>query len=206
MSARRDRHSICRRIWPAYLNAGDLLIGMDGDFRLARWHGEPGLRISGCAVSPSHRISPAVGLRTAGLSQKPLTMTSSVTVKHLSSKSIAAIPVPPMEQQESIVAEIEKQFSRLDEAVANLKRQGQLNVTRPPSSKPPSKASSPKNGARPIQPSNLPASSSAASSPNAAPSGKKQSWRDGSQRQRAEDRQVEGEVQRACGARHHRPS
>jgi type I restriction enzyme S subunit len=32
------------------------------------------------------------------------------------------IPVAPTEQQRSIVAEIEKQFSRLDEAVANLKR------------------------------------------------------------------------------------
>jgi type I restriction enzyme S subunit len=33
-----------------------------------------------------------------------------------------AIPLPPMAQQDAIVAEIEKQFSRLDEAVANLKR------------------------------------------------------------------------------------
>ncbi|MDW7773165.1 MAG: restriction endonuclease subunit S [Desulfobulbaceae bacterium] len=32
------------------------------------------------------------------------------------------IPVAPLEQQKRIVAEIEKQFSRLDEAVANLKR------------------------------------------------------------------------------------
>jgi len=34
----------------------------------------------------------------------------------------ALIPVPPFDQQQRIVAEIEKQFSRLDEAVANLKR------------------------------------------------------------------------------------
>lgn len=34
----------------------------------------------------------------------------------------ALIPVPLFEDQKSIVAEIEKQFSRLDEAVANLKR------------------------------------------------------------------------------------
>jgi type I restriction enzyme S subunit len=32
------------------------------------------------------------------------------------------LPVPPVEDQRRIVAEIEKQFSRLDEAVANLKR------------------------------------------------------------------------------------
>jgi type I restriction enzyme S subunit len=34
----------------------------------------------------------------------------------------ASIPVPPFDQQMLLVAEIEKQFSRLDEAVANLKR------------------------------------------------------------------------------------
>jgi type I restriction enzyme S subunit len=32
------------------------------------------------------------------------------------------VPIPPLEDQRRIVAEIEKQFSRLDEAVANLKR------------------------------------------------------------------------------------
>ena len=42
----------------------------------------------------------------------------------LNQKAMRQIPVPlaPPEQQKSIVAEIEKQFSRLDEAVANLKR------------------------------------------------------------------------------------
>ncbi|MDD5004172.1 MAG: restriction endonuclease subunit S, partial [Acidithiobacillus sp.] len=34
----------------------------------------------------------------------------------------STIPVAPLDQQKRIVAEIEKQFSRLDEAVANLKR------------------------------------------------------------------------------------
>ncbi len=34
----------------------------------------------------------------------------------------ASIPVPPFDQQQLLVAEIEKQFSRLDEAVATLKR------------------------------------------------------------------------------------
>jgi len=33
-----------------------------------------------------------------------------------------AVPVAPLDQQKHIVAEIEKQFSHLDEAVANLKR------------------------------------------------------------------------------------
>jgi type I restriction enzyme S subunit len=42
----------------------------------------------------------------------------------ISKKQLAEVPVtvPAIEEQRSIVAEIEKQFSRLDEAVANLKR------------------------------------------------------------------------------------
>lgn len=39
------------------------------------------------------------------------------------------IPLPPLDDQRSIVAEIEKQFSRLDEAVAGLKR-GKANLKR----------------------------------------------------------------------------
>jgi len=56
-----------------------------------------------------------------------------VTVKHLSSRSIEDIPLPlpPLDEQRSIVAEIEKQFSRLDEAVANLQRvRARLSVYR----------------------------------------------------------------------------
>jgi len=42
----------------------------------------------------------------------------------LSKSAVEALPIPvaPLNQQKHIVAEIEKQFSRLDEAVANLKR------------------------------------------------------------------------------------
>ena len=113
---------------PAYLvNAGDLLIGMDGDFNSARWHGEPGLlnqRVCRITLTSDIYHPKLLDYALPGYLKAINEMTSSVTVKHLSSKSIAAIPLPlpPMEQQESIVAEIEKQFSRLDEAVANLKR------------------------------------------------------------------------------------
>ena len=51
-------------------------------------------------------------------------------VKHVNQASVSSTPLektvpfirPPLDQQKTIVAEIEKQFSRLDEAVANLKR------------------------------------------------------------------------------------
>jgi type I restriction enzyme S subunit len=46
------------------------------------------------------------------------------TFKAISGKTLREIPIPiaPPDQQKRIVAEIEKQFSRLDEAIANLKR------------------------------------------------------------------------------------
>jgi type I restriction enzyme, S subunit len=49
---------------------------------------------------------------------------SGSTRKRISRGNLAriALPVPPREQQNRIVAEIEKQFSRLDEAIGNLKR------------------------------------------------------------------------------------
>ena len=51
-------------------------------------------------------------------------MTGAVGQKRVSTTYLkqSTIPVPPLDQQKRIVAEIEKQFSRLDEAVANLKR------------------------------------------------------------------------------------
>lgn len=50
--------------------------------------------------------------------------TSSVTVKHLSSRTVAEIPVPrpTLEEQQQIVQTIEEQFSRIDSAVGSLQR------------------------------------------------------------------------------------
>lgn len=49
---------------------------------------------------------------------------SGTTVKGIRLEHVRSLPFPlaPLDQQKRIVAEIEKQFSRLDEAVANLKR------------------------------------------------------------------------------------
>src|SRR5574340_1721654 len=51
-------------------------------------------------------------------------MTGAVGQKRVSTTYLkqCTIPVAPLDQQKRVVAEIEKQFSRLDEAVANLKR------------------------------------------------------------------------------------
>ena len=53
--------------------------------------------------------------------------TSSVTVKHLSSRTIEEIPLPfpPLPEQRRIVARIEELFSELDNGIANLKKAGE---------------------------------------------------------------------------------
>src|SRR5574340_573546 len=58
-------------------------------------------------------------------------MTGAVGQKRVSTTYLkqCTIPVAPLDQQKRVVAEIEKQFSRLDEAVANLKRV-KANLTR----------------------------------------------------------------------------
>ncbi|OGX89471.1 hypothetical protein BEN47_19680 [Hymenobacter lapidarius] len=51
-------------------------------------------------------------------------VTSAVTVKHLSSRSISEIPLPlpPLPEQRRIVAKLEELFSRLDAGVAAVRR------------------------------------------------------------------------------------
>lgn len=52
------------------------------------------------------------------------TASTTTNISNVSTKKLAALEldVPPLDEQRRIVAEIEKQFSRLDQAVANLKR------------------------------------------------------------------------------------
>lgn len=109
------------------VQAGDLLVGMDGDFKCARWRGPNGLlnqRVCRIILQSEIYHPKLLDYALPGYLKAIHDVTSSVTVKHLSSKSIKEIPLPlpPFEVQTRIVAEIEKQFSRLDEAVANLKR------------------------------------------------------------------------------------
>lgn len=106
---------------------GDLLVGMDGDFNCARWRGPSGLlnqRVCKITLKNDIYLPKFLDYALPGYLKAINDVTSSVTVKHLSCKSIEEIPLPlpPKEVQQRLVAEIEKQFSRLDEAVANLKR------------------------------------------------------------------------------------
>ena len=105
---------------------GDLLIGMDGDFRVARWAGPTALLnqrvcrvrvLDGSCFNETfleHVLQPYLDAVHE--------LTSAVTVKHLSSKTIGdlPIPLPPLPEQRRIVAAIDEHFSRLDAAEAYL--------------------------------------------------------------------------------------
>jgi type I restriction enzyme S subunit len=113
---------------PDYLvELGDLVVGMDGDFNSKVWNGPQALlnqRV--CKISPEERFyrKKLLAYVLPGYLRAINSETSSVTVKHLSSFTVGEIPIPlpPLAEQDRLVAEIEKQFTRLEAAVAALKR------------------------------------------------------------------------------------
>ena len=111
------------------VRSGDLLVGMDGDFRAAVWHGSDGLlnqRVSRLTVM-DHRLDVRwLQHVLQGYLDAIWAETSSITVKHLSSRTIGQIPIPlpPVSQQRRIVDALEDHLSRLDAGEANLRASG----------------------------------------------------------------------------------
>lgn len=104
---------------------GDILVGMDGDFRVARWRGGTALlnqRVCKLEVDESRYSSQFMVLTLQGYLDAIWKATSSVTVKHLSSRSLAEIPLPlpSLMEQRRIVEILEDHLSRLDVAEAAL--------------------------------------------------------------------------------------
>lgn len=74
-----------------------LLVGMDGDFKLARWRGAVALlnqRVCRIAPDPARLHLDFLTYVLPGYLQAIHAVTSSTTVKHLSSRDIAQIPIP----------------------------------------------------------------------------------------------------------------
>lgn len=99
--------------------SGDILVGMDGDFKSAIWGGSKSLlnqRV--CKISVDEKkynkkfffyvLQPYLDAINAE--------TSSVTVKHLSSKSLSEIPLPqpPLEAQKIIADKIDELYGKID--------------------------------------------------------------------------------------------
>ena len=115
---------------------GDILIGMDGDFHAAIWKGPDGLlnqRVCRLTLTTKLYFREFLFLALQPYLNAINAETSSVTVKHLSSRTIADIPLPlpPLAEQKRIVAKIEELFSELEAGEESLRAaRRQLGVYR----------------------------------------------------------------------------
>ena len=115
---------------------GDILIGMDGDFKVSKWPGKKGLlnqRVCRIHFSSKYYEKEFLFLCIQPYLDAIHSETSAVTVKHLSSRTLNDIPfpLPPLVEQKAIVNKIEELFSSLDSGIADLKKaQDQLVIYR----------------------------------------------------------------------------
>lgn len=116
----------------AYLvHEGDILVGMDGVFNVAKWKGEPAyLNQRVCRIIPNETIDADFLFYFIPTALKKIeNETAFVTVKHLKAKELNAVVVPdvPIEEQKKIAAQLnaithlislrQRQAEKLDELV-----------------------------------------------------------------------------------------
>ncbi len=108
-----------------WVEAGDLIVGMDGDFQTAFWRSEPALlnqrvcKIVADEIRIDRRYLAHV---LPGYLELINANTPSVTVKHLSSKTLGSIPLPlpPLARQKAIADRIDELFAEIDDGEAAL--------------------------------------------------------------------------------------
>lgn len=93
------------------VHENDLLIGMDGEFNIAKWGSTPALlnqRV--CRLIPVHIDKGYLFYYMPIALKKIENKTPFVTVKHLSAKELnnVRVPVPPLEEQRKIAAVLDK--------------------------------------------------------------------------------------------------
>ncbi len=91
-----------------WVEQGDYLVGLDGDFRSARWHGPRALlnqRVAKLSVDSPHYRQAFLELILPAYLRAINANTSSVTVKHLSTRTLSTIPLPQpsLSEQDQIV-------------------------------------------------------------------------------------------------------
>jgi type I restriction enzyme, S subunit len=110
-----------------WIENGDLLVGMDGDFNARIWGGGRGLlnqRV--CRIMPDERfyLKEFLARLLPGYLNLINDETHSITVKHLSSKTLAELPLPlpPLPEQRRIAAKIDSLSAKSARARENLDR------------------------------------------------------------------------------------
>lgn len=107
---------------PMYvINTGDLIVGMDGDFNCVRWQGQPALlnqRVCKIEVNSKKYDPVFLALVLPSYLREINDHTSSITVKHLSSRTIQEIPLPypHLDEQHQIVAKLESVLTQIHTA------------------------------------------------------------------------------------------
>lgn len=106
----------------AIVEPGDILIGMDGDFNIAKWKGKTALlnqRV--CRIDNNFKMFSTYVFYMLRIPLKCINDTTySTTVKHLSVYDIynAIIPVPPLVEQTAIANYLDKQCNKIDKVIS----------------------------------------------------------------------------------------
>ena len=103
------------------IHKNDILIGMDGDFNVGRWQDETALlnqRVCHIQSTSDLLLNDYLFYFLPTPLKQINDVTPSVTVKHLSTKTIESImiPLPPVEEQIRLSELIQSLFAKLDEA------------------------------------------------------------------------------------------
>lgn len=110
----------------ARIKNGDILIGMDGEFNVARWKGEDALLNQRmCCLRPLDSISGQYVLYSLPFPLRIINdLTYSTTVKHLSSVDVKKIRLahPPEQEQRTIAAFLDRETAKIDDLVARKER------------------------------------------------------------------------------------
>lgn len=104
-----------------FIHKNDILIGMDGDFNVGRWQDETALlnqRVCYIQSTSDLLLNDYLFYFLPTPLKQINDVTPSVTVKHLSTKTIESImiPLPPVEEQIRLCELIQSLFGKLDES------------------------------------------------------------------------------------------